>query len=107
MLDKKATAELSSDEIIDLIGGLSYEKFFGVEECASQIIDNALFSAKVSNDKTSSVEPKVIKQVLLRLSSDQKCLFDHIMNQLDAKNQTQALIKLMDLYLFNYGGGHA
>ncbi|MGN8058774.1 ParB N-terminal domain-containing protein [Pedobacter sp. 22163] len=107
LLDKKATAELSSDEIIDLIGSLSYEKFFAIDEFVSQIIDCELSSAKVSQQSLPPVEPKIIKQVLLRLSSDQKHLFDHIIIELNAKNQTDALLKLIDFYLNNLGGNNA
>ncbi|RZJ79776.1 MAG: hypothetical protein EOO47_09730 [Flavobacterium sp.] len=58
LLDKKATAELSPSEVVDLIGNLSYEKFFEIEDFVSQVIECELSPVTSSNQNVAAAQSR-------------------------------------------------
>lgn len=98
LFDQKGTADLTKDEIISLIGELSYESFFENDDSVSALLEKE-FSQTLAKDNGNTVaERRSIKQVMLRLSDSQKNQFEEIGKDLGAKTQTDTLLLLMEFY---------
>lgn len=97
MLDQKGTDALSSHEIVDLIGSLSYENFFGIE-LKRISLDHHLQSPELQSENYEEIKKKSIKQLLIRLSDEDKLRYDSITKEINAKTNSETLTKLMEIY---------
>lgn len=99
LFDQKGTADLTKDEIISLLGDLSYESFFEDDASMSAILEQQFSKTLWESTNGTITEKKSIKQVMLRLSDSQKKQFEEIGKELKADNQTHTLLLLMRFYI--------
>ncbi|WP_113660970.1 ParB N-terminal domain-containing protein [Pedobacter nanyangensis] len=94
-LNQKAKADLSEQQIIDLVGQISFESFFADEIKAIDF--NAYFSPETVLPRKLTVK-KSIKRISIPLSEESKIKFYEIVEELNAPTFTDAIETLIDIY---------
>lgn len=96
LLDQKGTLALTPDEIIELIGQLDYEAFFG--EAISDTLTTHIAKAEKQVAANPPRPKKAIKQLLIRLSAEDNETFKSVMKEMGVATSSDAIKALMEIF---------
>jgi|GEM_PF-3090590 len=96
LLDQKGSLELTSDEIINLIGQLDYETFFG--NSISETLSKHIVEAEKQVTANPPNPKKAIKQLLIRLPLEDNAALRKAMVEMGVKTLADAVKSLLEIY---------